>query len=84
MLDYLNIDYDKNSNELEYFQVLMMNYYPYYIETLEYLDKIIYNPNQTYIELLNNLENIYNKFSKDFKSNKQLLEDYQKLVEIKK
>lgn len=81
MLDFQNVEYNKDDNYFEYLSNCVSEHYPYYRDILMHLDVMMWNPTETYITLLDSMEKIYDNLSKNYKNHEQNMKDYQKELE---
>ena len=82
MLDFRNIEYDKNEDRFDILKDLVMKYYPYYYGMLFHL--ISPRPNVTYIQELSSMEDVYERMSGEYKNHEENLIKYKEYMEILK
>ena len=82
MLDFQNIEYDKNDNNLERLKWKVMKVYPYYHAMLFRL--ISSDPNVTYIQELDSMERVYNRIANEYKNHEENLLKYKDYMELLK
>ena len=82
MLDFLNVKY--NANDFYTLKSLVMNNYPYFLDNIISLDFIMSNPTETYISLLNEMEMIYDYFSKSYRNHEENMKKYKEELEKQK
>lgn len=82
MLDFRNIEYDKNETDIDRLKLKVMEYYPYYSSMLFHL--ISPNPNTTYIQELSSMEDVYERISGEYKNHEENLIKYKEYMELLK
>lgn len=80
MLDYRNIEYNKDEKSFDKLKWKVMEYYPYYHAMLFHL--ISPNPNTTYIQELDSMENVYETISNEYKNHEENLIKYKDYMEL--
>ena len=77
MLSFINYQYEYENNDFFYLSNLVVNNYPYYTDTKIHLENLIYNPEESCISLINSMEKIYTKISKDYKDYDENMKKYE-------
>lgn len=79
MLDYINIPHEDNS--FENLKSLIRQYFPYYSDNITSLSVMINNPTKTYISLLNDMDMVYNYFTRTYENHEENMKKYNKELE---
>ena len=74
MLDFLDVSYP--SDDFDSLTSLIREHYPYYFDTMVSLKVTLADPKSTYIVELNDMEDIYESFSKNYKRHDEFMKKY--------
>lgn len=74
MLDFLDVSY--SNDDFDSLTSLIREHYPYYFDTMVSLKVTLADPKSTYIVELNNMEDIYESFSKNYKRHDEFMKKY--------
>lgn len=77
MLDFAHCEYDEAKDAFSDLETLVMQEYPFYMDVLIHLDVKLFDPEETYPSILDTMEAIYKKFSKNYKNREALLKEYE-------
>lgn len=75
MLDFLDVSYP--SDDFDSLTSLIREHYPYYFDTMVSLKVTLADPKSTYIVELNDMEDIYESLSKNYKRHDEFMKKYQ-------
>ena len=74
MLDFLDVSYP--SDDFDSLTSLIREHYPYYFDTMVSLKVTLADPKSTYIVELNDMEDIYENLSKNYKRHDEFMKKY--------
>ena len=74
MLDFLDVSY--SNDDFDSLTSLIREHYPYYFDTMVSLKVTLADPRSTYIVELNDMEDIYESFSKNYKRHDEFMKKY--------
>lgn len=74
MLDFLDVSYP--SDDFDSLTSLIREHYPYYFDTMVSLKVTLADSKSTYIVELNDMEDIYESFSKNYKRHDEFMKQY--------
>lgn len=75
MLDFLDVSYP--NDDFDSLTSLIREHYPYYFDTMVNLKATLADPKSTYIAELNDMEDIYESLSKNYKRHDEFMKKYQ-------